>query len=111
MLGVTDDGTHGPMLLADERGHKHECGAYVPPGECPYMSRRLREYHAAHRRYPTARPTAEQLAPEYKPTGRFLLFPGGGGRWVEDDEVIPNPFAGGGGAPGGPPAGGGMGAK
>ena len=49
-------------------------------------------------------PTAEQMAPEYKPTGRFLLFPGGGGRWVEDDEHIPNPFAGGGGG-GGAPAG------
>ena len=49
-------------------------------------------------------PTASQLAPEYKPTGRFLMFPGGGCRWVEDDEVIPNPFAGGGGG-GGPPGG------
>ena len=66
------------------------------------MSTRLREYHAEHRRYPTPMPSAEQLAPEYKPTGRFLLFPGGAGRWVEDDEVIqPPPGMGGGGGGGG----------
>lgn len=92
-VGEVDEAMLGAVLFADRRGHKHECGVYVRNEECPYVGHRLRRYHEQHRRYATPQPTAEQLAPEYKPTGRFLLFPGGGGRWVEDDEEIPNPFA------------------
>ena len=91
----------GPWLVASVGGHKGECGPYIRPEETPLVSARLRRYHEEHRRYPTPMPTAAQLAPEYKPTGRFLMFPGGGCRWVEDDEVIPNPFAGGMGGGGG----------
>ena len=105
--GDADEALFGPWLIASVSGHKGECGPYVRPEETPVVSARLRRYHEEHRRYPTPMPTATQLAPEYKPTGKFLMFPGGGCRWVEDDEVIPNPFAGGGGGGGGggPPGG------
>ena len=86
-------------------GHRAECGEYVDPGRAGYTSVRLREYQAAFRRWPVARPTAEQLAPDYVPDGQFLLFPGGGGRWVRHDEKLENPFmqqGGGGGAAGQP---------
>ena len=108
-LSTLEDAMFGPLLIADVKGHKHECGKHVRPEETPQISARLQQYHTEHRRYPTPMPTAEQLAPEYKPTGRFLLFPGGAGRWVEDDEVLENPFAGGGGGGGAPPGPGGGG--
>lgn len=94
---VEEDQALGPRLVANPSGHKHECDKHIEIEKLPYVSSRLRRYHDETRRYPTPMPTAEQLAPEYVPTGQMLMFPGGGCRWVDNDEHIPNPFTGGGG--------------
>ena len=58
-----------------------------------YISQRLKDYEAHFGRYPTARPTSKEMEGKAEYEGDFLLFPGGGYRWVGKDEQIQNPMA------------------
>ena len=122
-FGAFGDEGDDSYVVADERGHRHECGEYVPPDselrqfieglrkehaasaaarDAPpsdgwgtiYISQRLKDYESHFGRYPTARPSRKQLEGRAEKDGDFLLFPDGQYRWVGKDEKIPNPFAG-----------------
>ena len=55
-LSTLEDAMFGPLLIADVKGHKHECGKHVRPEETPAnLGAAPAVPHRKHRRYPTPR--------------------------------------------------------